>query len=84
MILFKLCCVYFFRFETKKGLKRNDEAELKEVLDEDNKPKLALVVRGSYSYVDPEGNVETVNYLADEKGYQPEGPSIPKGPTSGR
>ena len=31
------------------------------------------VVKGRYSYVDPNGNVRSVRYVADEYGYHPEG-----------
>ncbi|XP_018008728.1 larval cuticle protein LCP-17 [Hyalella azteca] len=35
------------------------------------------VVRGSYSYTAPDGQVITINYVADENGYRATGPSIP-------
>ncbi|KAF2349618.1 Insect cuticle protein [Trinorchestia longiramus] len=35
------------------------------------------VVRGSYSYTSPEGEIITINYVADENGYRATGPSVP-------
>ncbi|KAL0119987.1 hypothetical protein PUN28_007982 [Cardiocondyla obscurior] len=38
----------------------------------------SLVVRGSFTYVDPQTNVRyTVNYVADENGFHPEGAHLP-------
>ncbi|CAG5040137.1 unnamed protein product [Parnassius apollo] len=69
---------YAFSFETENGINRNEKGEPKEVLDEDNKPKVVVTVRGAYSYPTNEGKIETVNYYADESGYHAEGDSIPK------
>ncbi|PZC85413.1 hypothetical protein B5X24_HaOG201909 [Helicoverpa armigera] len=69
---------YQFGFETADGISRSETGDVKEALDEENKPHKVVVVRGSYSYTDKEGNPETVNYFADETGYHAEGSSIPK------
>ncbi|KAJ8732729.1 hypothetical protein PYW07_015328 [Mythimna separata] len=69
---------YKYAVETDDGTARQEEGTVKEVLDEENKPHNVVVVRGSFSYVDPEGVTQTINYIADENGFQPEGPSIPK------
>ena len=37
-------------------------------------------IRGSYSYTSPEGELITVNYVADETGFHAEGDHIPKAP----
>ncbi|XP_034824416.1 larval cuticle protein 1-like [Maniola hyperantus] len=71
---------YNYGFETSDGTSRNENGELKSVPNEDNKPQDVVVVRGSWTYTDNEGNVETVNYFADETGFHAEGPSIPKAP----
>lgn len=81
-IWFLLCA--FFRFETDNGISRQENGEVKEAFDEDKKPHPVVVVRGSWTYTDPEGKVETINYFADEYGFRAEGPSIPKGPASRR
>ncbi|XP_068630806.1 larval cuticle protein 1-like [Battus philenor] len=69
---------YVFSYETENGISRNENGELKEALDEENKPHVVVIVRGSYSYTDKDGKVETINYIADENGFHPEGDSIPK------
>ncbi|KFB43839.1 hypothetical protein ZHAS_00011687 [Anopheles sinensis] len=63
---------YKFAFETSDGHQRQEQGELKKVGDEE-----ALVVRGSYSFTGPDGQVYTVNYVADENGFQPEGAHLP-------
>ncbi|XP_045493001.1 larval cuticle protein 1-like [Colias croceus] len=75
---------YAFSYETEDGSKREETADVKEALDEENKPHQILSVRGAFSYVDSEGKVETITYYADETGYHAEGPSIPKSPVARR
>ncbi|EDV95673.1 larval cuticle protein 65Ab1 [Drosophila grimshawi] len=62
---------YKFAVETSDGTKRGEEGHLKEA-------DSALSITGSYSWVDTEGNTHTINYVADENGYQPEGADVPK------
>lgn len=54
--------------------------ELKTVKDEEGKDAQALIVSGSYSYADPEGNLITLKFVADENGFHPEGAHIPVAP----
>ncbi|CAK1604196.1 unnamed protein product [Parnassius mnemosyne] len=68
---------YVFSFETANGITREENGQLKEVLDEENKPQTVVAVRGAYSYTDNDGKIETINYYADETGFHAEGPSIP-------
>ncbi|XP_058122953.1 endocuticle structural glycoprotein ABD-5-like [Anopheles ziemanni] len=63
---------YKFAFETSDGQQRQEQGELKKVGEEE-----ALVVRGSYSFTADDGQVYTVNYVADENGFQPEGAHLP-------
>ncbi|KAH8408251.1 hypothetical protein KR215_001027 [Drosophila sulfurigaster] len=68
---------YNFAFETSDGTDIQSQGELKPVEKEE-----ALVVRGSYKWVDPEGQTHVINYVADENGYQPQGADIPKAPVA--
>ncbi|EAA11707.1 endocuticle structural glycoprotein ABD-5-like [Anopheles arabiensis] len=65
---------YNFQFDTSNGIQRQEQAQLKQFDDEN----AALVVRGSYSFTGDDGQVYTVNYVADENGFQPEAPHLPK------
>ncbi|XP_059616146.1 flexible cuticle protein 12-like [Phlebotomus argentipes] len=65
---------YRYAFETSDGISRQEEAELKNVGTENE----AISVRGSYSWVAPDGQTYTINFVADENGYQPEGAHLPK------
>ncbi|XP_032528533.1 larval cuticle protein 1-like [Danaus plexippus] len=69
---------YKFNFETENGIARDEVGEVKEAVDEENKPRIVIVVRGSYSYKNVDGKVESINYYADENGFHAEGDSIPK------
>ncbi|TMW41586.1 hypothetical protein DOY81_013333 [Sarcophaga bullata] len=60
--------------ETSDGKTHQEEGQLKDIGTENE----ALVVRGSYSYTGDDGQVYTVNYVADENGFQPEGDHLPR------
>ncbi|XP_014485890.1 PREDICTED: flexible cuticle protein 12-like, partial [Dinoponera quadriceps] len=65
---------YQFGYELSNGEARQESAELANA-GTDN---AALRVRGSFTYVDPATNVRyTVNYVADENGFRPEGQHLP-------
>ncbi|XP_063379249.1 larval cuticle protein 1-like isoform X2 [Cydia fagiglandana] len=68
---------YVYSYETQDGIKKNEQGEVKTVNDEDNKPQQVVVVRGTYSYADNDGQLHNVNYVADENGFQPESADIP-------
>ncbi|KAG5642447.1 Plastin-2 [Sphagnurus paluster] len=69
---------YTYSFETQKGIVRQEEGQVKEALDEENKPHNVVVVRGSYSYPGEDGKPVSITYFADETGFHAEGDSIPK------
>ncbi|XP_066591202.1 flexible cuticle protein 12-like [Prorops nasuta] len=65
---------YNFGYELSNGESRQESAQLKNAGSENE----ALVVTGSYSFVDPATNVRyTVHYTADENGFHPQGDHIP-------
>ncbi|XP_053695207.1 flexible cuticle protein 12-like [Sabethes cyaneus] len=65
---------YRFQYDTSNRLQRQEEAQLKNFGEDVS----ALVVRGSYSYTGDDGQVYTVNYIADENGFQPEAAHLPR------
>ncbi|XP_047527297.1 endocuticle structural glycoprotein ABD-5-like [Vanessa atalanta] len=73
---------YDYRFETSNGIIRKETGTLTDV----GLPTEHILVRGSYSYYNPEGKVVTVSYTADEKGYNiltsPPPYSFPPAPVS--
>ncbi|XP_073818608.1 larval cuticle protein 65Ab1-like [Musca autumnalis] len=72
---------YAFIAETSDGFSRHEEGKLKEFPADELAPegRNVIVVHGTYSYTDPQdGKVYTINYVADEKGFQPIGDHIPK------
>lgn len=65
---------YQYNFQLSDGQQREEAAHLINPGTE----HAAIVVRGSYSWVDPATNqLYTVTYVADEHGFHPEGAHIP-------
>ncbi|EFN65071.1 Flexible cuticle protein 12 [Camponotus floridanus] len=65
---------YQFGYELSDGHVHHESAQLVNAGQENQ----SLAVRGSFSYVDPATNVRyTVNYVADENGFRPEGEHLP-------
>ncbi|XP_055919347.1 endocuticle structural glycoprotein SgAbd-4 [Eupeodes corollae] len=77
-------------YETSNGIKVENSGYMKTIvvprsIDEDGKPleeheETVLVQRGSYTYSDPDGNIITLQYIADENGFQPQGDHLPVAP----
>ncbi|XP_037044859.1 endocuticle structural protein SgAbd-6-like [Bradysia coprophila] len=65
---------YKFAFETSNGISRSEEAELKNAGTENE----SIVIRGVISWTAPDGVLYTINFVADENGFQPQGDHIPK------
>ncbi|KAF3421767.1 hypothetical protein E2986_04098 [Frieseomelitta varia] len=66
---------YTYGFQLSDGQAREETAELVGGGTDDQ----FLRVRGSFSFVDPHTNVAyTVNYVADENGFHPEGEHLPR------
>ncbi|XP_066244843.1 pupal cuticle protein 20-like [Euwallacea similis] len=66
---------YSFAFETENQIRQQEVGEQRVVGNEQ-----ATNVRGSYSYVTPEGQQVSVNYVADENGFRAEGDHLPTQP----
>ncbi|XP_029163179.1 flexible cuticle protein 12-like [Nylanderia fulva] len=65
---------YQFGYELSSGQAHQESAQLVNVGQENE----SLAVRGSFTYVDPATNIRyTVNYVADENGFRPEGTHLP-------
>ncbi|XP_017786798.1 PREDICTED: flexible cuticle protein 12-like [Nicrophorus vespilloides] len=65
---------YNWLYETSNGISANEQGQLNNAGSENE----AISVRGTYSYTGADGVKYTVNYVADENGFQPEGAHIPK------
>ncbi|XP_073951986.1 endocuticle structural glycoprotein SgAbd-5-like [Choristoneura fumiferana] len=57
---------YNFAYKLSDGISRQEEGELITVGDHKG-----IGVKGSYSYVAPDGQEYTVTYTADDKGFNP-------------
>ncbi|XP_023172388.2 endocuticle structural protein SgAbd-6-like [Drosophila hydei] len=64
---------YNFAYETSDGVSRQEQGELKNVGTEQE----ALSVRGTISWVAADGQTYSLNYIADENGFQPQGEHLP-------
>ncbi|XP_067000875.1 endocuticle structural glycoprotein SgAbd-8 [Anabrus simplex] len=67
---------YAFSYETGNSIVRE---EVSEVLNQGSANE-QRVVRGSYSYVDPDGNPFQVTYIVDGDGFRAEGARLPVPP----
>ncbi|KAL7734147.1 hypothetical protein ACLKA6_011827 [Drosophila palustris] len=65
---------YKFAVETSDGKSHQEEGQLKHVGTDHE----AIAVRGFYTYLGDDGQTYTINYVADENGYQPEGAHLPR------
>ncbi|XP_026328694.1 endocuticle structural glycoprotein SgAbd-5-like [Hyposmocoma kahamanoa] len=65
---------YNFVYKTSDGVSREEEAQLITVGEHKG-----IGVRGSYSYLGPDGQEYQVTFTADDKGYNPQIRVIPKG-----
>lgn len=63
---------YRFEYETENKISQQEVGQVKNVGPDGD----ATVVEGTYSYVGDDGHTYTVNYIADENGFQPTGEHI--------
>lgn len=64
---------YSYSFETENGISQDVSGEMRMVNDNP-----VYVMRGSYSYIGPDGQTYTVDWYADETGYHPSAPHLPR------
>jgi hypothetical protein len=67
---------YQYAYETSKGIKADESGVLKNAGSEQE----AIEAKGSFSYKSPEGDDISVQYIADENGFQPAGDHLPVPP----
>lgn len=73
-----LTCNVYYSFESADGTKMEESGSQKQVGE---KPEeTGTVSKGSYSYVSPDGTTITVNWVADENGFQATGDHLPTPP----
>ncbi|XP_061397903.1 endocuticle structural protein SgAbd-6-like [Musca vetustissima] len=65
---------FTYYFEGADGAQRQEVGFLKNAGTEGE----TLVIKGSYRYIDADGQEVLVEYVADENGFQPQGTIIPK------
>ncbi|XP_076271316.1 cuticle protein CP14.6-like [Rhynchophorus ferrugineus] len=68
---------YNYAVETSNGINLQEQGQLVNAGSENE----AIQVRGSFSYVGADGITYTVNYVADENGFQPQGAHLPVAPS---
>ncbi|XP_055533851.1 larval cuticle protein 65Ag1-like [Wyeomyia smithii] len=64
---------YKFAYDTSNGIRHQESGQLKSIAD-----AAAVVVTGTYTYTAPDGQTITLNYVADENGFHPEGAHLPQ------
>jgi len=64
---------YHYSYEAENGITQDVSGEMQTVNDAQ-----VYVMRGSYSYIGPDGQTYTVDWYADETGYHPSAPHLPK------
>ncbi|XP_013116548.1 larval cuticle protein 65Ag1-like [Stomoxys calcitrans] len=65
-----------YAYETSDGTNAQASGQLKNAGSEQE----AIAVTGSFSFVADDGQTYTVNYVADENGFQPQGAHLPVAP----
>ncbi|XP_055545495.1 endocuticle structural glycoprotein SgAbd-2-like [Wyeomyia smithii] len=66
---------YQYAYETSNGISHEEQGALKDVGAEK-----AQVVRGQFAFTAPEGERFSLQYIADENGFQPIGDHLPTPP----
>ncbi|KAJ8917034.1 hypothetical protein NQ315_012953 [Exocentrus adspersus] len=74
---------YKASYETGNNIIAEEEGFIKNLgpdPDAEGETLNAQVQQGSYTYTSPDGQIITVNYIADEKGFHPSGDHLPTPP----
>ncbi|KAL0266486.1 UNVERIFIED_CONTAM: hypothetical protein PYX00_009008 [Menopon gallinae] len=72
---------YQYSYQTGDGITANANSVVRNLGGaRDAENSVAQTVQGSYSYTAPDGNIITVNYVADENGFRAEGAHLPTPP----
>ena len=61
-----------YAFETSDPIAVEAQGEAKQINDE-----VGMVMQGTYSFQTPDGQTISINWVADENGFQPQGDAIP-------
>ncbi|KAK6621290.1 hypothetical protein RUM43_011596 [Polyplax serrata] len=69
-----------YNYQTGDGISAQANSQVKNIGGRDAENSVAQIIQGSYSYTAPDGQVITVNYVADENGYRAEGAHLPTPP----
>ena len=75
-LIFLRFFVLIYSYALSDGSEAQAQGQLKNVGTDEE----AIVVKGSYSFVADDGQQYTVNYVADENGFQPQGAHLPVAP----
>ena len=78
MIRVNQLCIYLSSFEADNGISISESGNLKEIGP--TVENVAVVSRGTFSYPGDDGNRYTVEWVADEYGFQPSGAHLPTPP----
>ncbi|XP_017010529.1 endocuticle structural protein SgAbd-6 [Drosophila takahashii] len=65
---------YKFSYKLSDGTSRTEEGTVNNAGTENE----SISIRGSVSWVAPDGQTYTINFVADENGFQPQGDHLPK------
>ena len=68
----------YYSSETSDGSFHQAQGQLKQI----GKDEAAVVQQGSYRFIADDGQTYTINYVADENGYQPQGAHLPVAPVA--
>lgn len=74
--MFFFLFVFLGSYETENGINAQEQGQLKNA----NSPDPAMEAQGSYQYTAPDGTPISVQYVANENGFQPQGAHIPQIP----